>query len=87
MLFRATLQNTGESWLATCLDLEASGEGKTREEALESLRVAIEERETPEAMAPPEVDLPPGIEILVVGPDADERALEPTGPGDSARRA
>jgi predicted RNase H-like HicB family nuclease len=84
MLFRATLQRTGECWLATCLDLEASGEGKTREEAIESLRIAIEERETPEAMAPPEVDQTSVVEILIVGQHTDERAQEPTGPGDAS---
>jgi hypothetical protein len=83
MLFRATLRETGESWLATCLDLEAYGEGKTREEAIESLRIAIEERETPEAVAPPEVNQTSGVEILVVGQHVDERAREPTGPGDA----
>ena len=71
MRFRATLQHVDRGWLATCLDMEASGEGATREAALDSLRDAIAERETVEAVAPPEATRAPRVELLVVGDEAE----------------
>ncbi len=69
--------------LAKCLDLEASGEGTTREQALASLRAAVEERLTIEAVAPPREGPELTIEIVVVEGDPEVRGREPTGPGDA----
>jgi hypothetical protein len=77
MRFRATLQQVDGRWLATCLDMEASGEGSTRQAALDSLRTAIDERETVEAVAPPEASRAPRVELLVVGDDGDRPSDEP----------
>jgi len=83
MRFRATLEHVDGHWLATCLDMEASGEGATRRGALDSLRHAIEERETVEAVAPPETSRAPRVELLVVGDEAGRSGPgEPDGPGD-----
>jgi hypothetical protein len=80
---RAIVRETATGWLATCVDLEASGEGKTRQAALLALRAALEERERPEAVAPPEDAGPPRTEIVIVEDDSPgEKAREPTGPGD-----
>lgn len=75
-------------WLAECLDAEAAGEGKTREEAVASLRCAIEERMfRPDAIAPP--SSPKRAEIdLVLAPDGaslPEREMSKGGPGDPPR--
>ena len=83
MRVRAIVRAVDGGYFAECLDREGSGEGKTRDQALASVRRSIEEREVPEAVAPPEETRAPTIEIVVV----DERAAsdsprEPTGPGD-----
>ncbi|MDP9149051.1 MAG: hypothetical protein M3O36_03795 [Myxococcota bacterium] len=84
MRLRAVLEDGEGVVRASCLDLEASGEGATREQALASLRAAIEERLTIEAVAPPRRAPKLTIDIVVVEGDGERRAREPTGPGDAA---
>lgn len=85
---RATVRKIPSGWLATCVDIEATGEGKTREEALAFLRAAIAEREAPEAVALPGDARPPQTEVIVVEDDSpSQKAHEPTGPGDSGPRS
>jgi hypothetical protein len=60
-------------WLAQCEEVDLAGTGATREEAIASLRGALEEYfRHAEAVAPPE-ELPrESIEIVVLdGPSAD----------------
>ena len=84
---RAIVRETPSGWLATCVDIEAGGEGKTREEALASLRASIAEREAPEAVALPRDACPPQTEIVIVEDDSpSQKAHEPTGPGDCGPR-
>jgi hypothetical protein len=83
MRVRAIVRAVEGGYVAECLDLEGSGEGKTQDQALASLRRSIEEREVPEAVAPPEETRAPPIEIVVVDePPARESPRDPTGPGD-----
>ncbi|MDP9036902.1 MAG: hypothetical protein M3O50_19055 [Myxococcota bacterium] len=81
---RAVLEEGEGVVRASCLDLEASGEGATTAQALASLRTAIEERLTSEAVAPPRRGPAVTIDIVVVEGDGERRAREPTGPGDAA---
>lgn len=62
------LVSSPPGWIAECLDTEAAGEGATVEEAIASLRDAIEERLfRPDAVAPPShPEKPPEIELVRV---------------------
>jgi hypothetical protein len=71
MVVHAALQLIEGKFVATCLDFEAYGEGSTRASALEALRTAVEDREEPEAVAPPEEVRVPSVEIVVVEDEAD----------------
>lgn len=54
MKFTYRIVERTSSFLAECIEAEAIGEGKTRAEAIEALRAAIEERMfRPDAVAPP----------------------------------
>jgi hypothetical protein len=66
MRIRATIQRADGKIRASCLDMEAAGEGATREEALAALREAVHGRLSPEAVAPPEHPSPPAFEIVIV---------------------
>ena len=83
MRIRATIQHVDGKVCASCLDLEAAGEGATREEALAALREAVSERLSPEAVAPPPHPQTPVIEIIVVDCEEPDHARKPTGPGDA----
>jgi hypothetical protein len=71
MVVHATLQLIDGKFVATCLDFEAYGEGTTPAQALEALRGAVEDREEPEAVAPPENARVPSIEIVVVDDESE----------------
>jgi len=54
-------------WLAQCEEVDRSGDGDTPEEALRNLRVALQEYfGHSEAVAPPKVEPPETIEIIVI---------------------
>jgi hypothetical protein len=77
MRIRATIQDADGKIRATCLDLEAAGEGATRDEALAALREAVRERLSPEAVAPPEHSPAPAIEIVIVEGEPTDGSEEP----------
>jgi hypothetical protein len=71
MTFHASLMQLKGKFVATCLEIEAYGEGRTREQAVDALRQALEEREAPQAVAPPRNVAPPGVEVVVVDDETD----------------
>ncbi len=77
MRVHAVIQLVEGHFEASCLEFEAIGEGPTRDQALESLRSAIQEREQPEAVAPPESSAPPSVEIVVAEDEAEESLSAP----------
>ena len=67
------LETTGEGIYAQCVEVDAEGEGKTRVEAVESLREALRDLlESTEAVAPP--SLPGRHHIVLVEADPPPRA-------------
>jgi predicted RNase H-like HicB family nuclease len=55
-------------WLAECAEVDLAGEGATREEALATLRTALDEYfHRAEAVAPPSDAPHEAIEIVVAG--------------------
>ena len=55
MKFTYELTREADGWLATCVESEAAGEGRSEAEAIASLKCALEERLLrPDAVAPPE---------------------------------
>lgn len=72
MKFTYRLVNEAGGWLAECVESEAMGEGRTREEAIGSLRRALEERMgRPDAVAPPPSQPRPVIDLtLASAPDS-----------------
>jgi predicted RNase H-like HicB family nuclease len=66
MRVSAVLTQTQELWLAQCEEIDRSGEGRTPDEALASLRQALEEYFDVEAVAPPPDSPTPRIDIFVV---------------------
>jgi hypothetical protein len=68
MKVSAVVSNVGNRWLAQCEEVDRAGEGATPEEALASLRVALEEYfGSAEAVAPPPERPREPIEIVVIG--------------------
>lgn len=68
----ATISRVEDGWLAECEEVELAGEGSTRDEALASLREALEEYfGHAEAVAPPSESPPEPIEIVVIGGPLD----------------
>jgi HD superfamily phosphodiesterase len=67
MLYTAKLRHEPSGFIADCIELDATGEGATRDDALDALRAELAERVGHvEGMVPP-VDNPPlEIEIVVV---------------------
>ncbi len=54
MKFTYRLQHVASGWFAECVEADAAGEGKTQQEAIQSLRRSLEERMfRPDAVAPP----------------------------------
>ena len=65
MKVSAVLTQTGDSWLAQCDEVDRTGEGRTRDEAVASLREALKEYFEVEAVAPPSDTPASPIEIEV----------------------
>lgn len=68
-------------YLAECVEIDAQGEGATREIALDSLRQAITERMTPEAVALPSQSPQSSVELIEAAPA--EARTSPQGPGEA----
>ena len=68
MKVSATLTEMPESWVAQCEEIDRTGEGRTADEAVASLRQALKEYFDVQAVAPPPDARPPEpIEIVIVG--------------------
>jgi hypothetical protein len=64
MKFTYRLIKDRRGWLAECVESDAAGEGESSMEAVESLRVSLEERMLrPDAVAPPPDAEPVTIEL------------------------
>lgn len=83
MKFTYRLIKDASGWLAECVESEAAGEGKTSNEAVESLRVSLEERMfRPDAVAPPSETEHSKIELELTSEGAKStRELDLGGPG------
>lgn len=66
MRVAAVLSEAHGLWLAECEDVDRSGEGRTPEEAIDSLREALKEYFGVEAVAPPSNAAADPIEIVIV---------------------
>ncbi len=67
MRVAAILSQVGGRWLAQCEEVDRAGEGRSPDEALASLREALEEYfGHAEAVAPPAQTPQEAIEIIVV---------------------
>jgi predicted RNase H-like HicB family nuclease len=73
MKVAAIVSRVRGEWLAQCEEVDLAGTGGTREEAIASLREALQEYFThPEAIAPPGELARESIEIVVLdGPTTD----------------
>lgn len=70
-------------YLAECVEIDAEGEGNTREAAIDALREAIRERMTSaEAVAPPPSTPQAAVELIEAAP-LRESAPSPQGPGEA----
>lgn len=68
MKVSAVLTQTSELWLAECEEVDRTGEGRTPEEAIASLRQELREYFDVEAVAPPAQRVQETIEIVIVDP-------------------
>jgi predicted RNase H-like HicB family nuclease len=62
------LTQTSDLWLAECEEIDRTGEGRTPDEAVASLRQALREYFDVEAVAPPAQQVPETIEMVIVNP-------------------
>ena len=82
MNFTYRLQKEQGGWLATCVESDAMGEGKTEQEAVASLRQSLEERMfRPDAVAPPSQEAPHAPIHLELAGQAPPDSLDLGGPG------
>lgn len=89
MKFTYRLVNDAGGWIAECVEADAMGEGKTEQDAVASLRSALEERMfRPDAVAPPASQPHPAIDLSPASsaPSSERRSLDLGGPGDPAPR-
>jgi hypothetical protein len=83
MRYTARVSREASGYCAECLEIEALGDGVTREAALASLRAELEERLTHvEGVAPPSKPAPSSLQLVVLDDPQAEPA--PGGPGDPA---
>ena len=66
MKVSAVLTHADDVWLAHCEEVDRTGEGRTADEAVASLREALREYFDVEAVAPPTEAPKPAIEIVIV---------------------
>ena len=78
----ASVTREGHRFTATCAESMLVGEGKTREEALESLREGLADALRPEAVAPPPEPADAVIDITVEDEAAPE-SPQREGPGEA----
>lgn len=83
MRYTAKLSQDVSGYTADCLEIEATGLGKTRDSAIESLRAELADHlGHVEAMAPPSRAEPVTIEIVVVDEESP-REIESSSLGSS----
>jgi hypothetical protein len=84
MRYTAKISREASGFCAECLEIEAIGEGATREAALASLRAELEERLTHvEGVAPPSKPALTALQVIVLDEPREAEAA-PSGPGDPA---
>ena len=66
MKVSAVLTEASGTWVAECEEVDRTGEGRTPDEAIASLREALEEYFAVEAVAPPKDGGGDPIEIVVL---------------------
>lgn len=82
MKFTYRLQKETSGWLAECVESDAMGEGTTERDAIQSLRVSLEERMLrPDAVAPPSEEIAASIELELAAEKATPDSLDLGGPG------
>ena len=82
MKFTYRLIKEANGWLAECVESDVAGEGKTSNEAVDSLRTSLEERMfRPDAVAPPPETERSTIELELTTEKAPVDSLDLGGPG------
>jgi hypothetical protein len=67
MRYTARLNQTSSGFVAQCVEVEAFGEGSTREDAIRSLQTELEDQLSHvEGMAPPSVPAAISIDLVVL---------------------
>lgn len=81
MKFTYHLIKDANGYVAECVESEVAGEGKTSKEAVESLRLSLEERMfRPDAVAPPPETEHSTIDLELAG-ERPRKSLDLGGPG------
>jgi hypothetical protein len=75
MRVSAVLIHMPEVWVAKCEEVDRTGEGRTPDEAIASLRQALEDYFDVEAVAPPAEAAVPPIEIVIVAAPSNAASL------------
>lgn len=84
MRFTYRVVRDKNGYLAECVESEAAGEGKSENEAVESLRKSLEERMfRPDAVAPPSSPAGGEIELVLAEESTTRRSIDLGGPGDA----
>jgi hypothetical protein len=82
MRYTATLDRTSSGFVAQCVEIDALGEGSTREAAIRSLRTELEDQMSHvEGIAPPAVPAEISVDLVV----AEDEAGAPSEQGRHAR--
>ena len=82
MKFTYHLIKDANGYVAECVESEAAGEGKTSKEAVESLRLSLEERMfRPDAVAPPPETPHSAIDLELASERTPRKSLDLGGPG------
>ncbi len=82
MKFTYRLIKDANGYLAECVESDAAGEGKSSEEAVESLRTSLEERMfRPDAVAPPPSQPHATIELELASDKPAPKSIDLGGPG------
>ncbi len=77
------IQEAG-GYVAECVESDAAGEGKTAKDAVDSLRLSLEERMfRPDAVAPPPETENAGIQLELASEPSERHSLDLGGPGDA----